>query len=346
MKCHFILGFAVCGLLMMCPSNSATKPENKDYTPADPFEINAHLFPGINLGNALEAPQEGDWGVTIQDEYFRIIKEAGFEHVRIPIRWSAHAQVDSPYTIEFGFINRVKHIVDVAIAQDLYTVINIHHYEEIFQNPPAQKDRFLALWRQISAVFQNYPPGLVFEILNEPHDNFTPELWNQYFPAALQIIRTTNPNRTVIVGTADWGGVGALKTLEIPANEQNLIVTIHYYEPFQFTHQGAEWVTGSDAWLGTTWSASLNQVSEMQNHFDQIKAWADAQNRPIYIGEFGAYSRADINSRRIWTGYVVNLCRQHNFSWAYWEFCAGFGAYNRTTGAWNTQLLGALIQTP
>jgi len=46
---------------------------------------------GINIGNALEAPREGEWGVYIRDEYFRIIKEAGFDTVRIPIKWSAHA---------------------------------------------------------------------------------------------------------------------------------------------------------------------------------------------------------------------------------------------------------------
>lgn len=346
MKFHLILYCSIFSLSIMCPSSSATNPENDDKTPADPYEINSHLFPGINLGNALEAPDEGDWGVTIQDEYFRIIKEAGFQHVRIPIRWSAHAEVDSPYTVEINFTNRIKHVINVALAHDLFTVINIHHYEEICQNPSAHKDRFLTLWRQISTIFQDYPPELLFEILNEPHDNLTPDLWNQYFSAALEIIRQTNPSRTVIIGTANWGGIGALSALDIPEDEQNLIVTIHYYEPFQFTHQGAEWVAGSDDWLGTTWSASFNQVSEMKNHFDQIKAWADDQNRPIHIGEFGAYSRADINSRRLWTGYVVNLCQQYNFSWAYWEFCAGFGAYDRTTGAWNTQLLGALIQTP
>ena len=34
---------------------------------------------------------------------------------------------------------------------------------------------------------------------------------------------------------------------------------------------------------------------------------------------------------------------QRNFSWGYWEFCAGFGLYDRETGQWNTQLLQALL---
>lgn len=339
-----ILPLTILAVLMFCCPDTTNEKDTPETNDMDPFEINSQMYPGINLGNALEAPEEGDWGVTIQDDYFQIIKNAGFNHVRIPIRWSAHAAIDTPYTVDVLFMNRVKHIIDLALINNLYTVINIHHYEEIFQNPAGHKDRFLALWHQIGAIFRDYPSTLVFEILNEPHDNFTSELWNQYFPEALNIIRETNPKRTVIIGTAGWGGINALEQLQLPADDDNLIVTIHYYEPFTFTHQGAEWVAGTEAWLGTTWSATLNQVTNMKNHFDQIKAWADEHNRPIYLGEFGAYGRADIESRRLWTGHIVSLCRQYNFSWAYWEFCSGFGAYDASVGEWNPQLLSALIQ--
>src|ERR1700681_3953301 len=57
----------------------------------DAFHYNRLLGRGINLGNALDAPQEGAWGVTLEADYFRLIQEAGFNSVRIPIRWSAHA---------------------------------------------------------------------------------------------------------------------------------------------------------------------------------------------------------------------------------------------------------------
>ncbi|MBU0711876.1 glycoside hydrolase family 5 protein [bacterium] len=344
MKSHFIVYLSICSLLIMCPSSSATDPATKDKTLTDPYEINSHMYPGINIGNALEAPNEGDWGVTIQDDYFTIIKEAGFNSVRIPIRWSTHTAVDSPYTIDAIFLNRVKHVVDSALDNDLYTVINIHHYEEIFQNPAAHKERFLSIWQQISSFFQDYPTSLIFEVLNEPHDNFTSELWNNYFPLATDTIRKTNPTRTIIIGTAGWGGISALNDLIIPEEEQNLIITIHYYEPFHFTHQDAEWVDGADAWLGTDWSATLEEVTSLKNHFDQINTWAIDNNRPIYIGEFGAYNKADMNSRYLWTGYVVNQCKQHNFSWAYWEFCSGFGAWNPETEDWHQLLLDALIQ--
>lgn len=346
MKYQLFIILIYINFLIACSPGSATDPSAEDQNPPDPFEVNSQLSPGINLGNALEAPNEGDWSVTIQDEYLEIIKGAGFNHVRIPIRWAAHAAVDSPYAIDPIFMNRVKHVVDVALENDLYTVINIHHYDAIFENPAVQKERFLSIWQQISATFQTYPSRLIFEVLNEPHNNLTPALWNQYFPQAIEITRKYNPYRTLVIGTAVWGGLTALNDLILPQEEQNLIVTIHYYEPFQFTHQGAEWVNGADVWLGTTWLGKTDEIIAIQNHFDQISTWADLQHRPIYIGEFGAYSRADMNSRRLWTGYVAKQCQQHGFSWAYWEFCSGFGAYDVTNNQWHQQLLDALIQTP
>ena len=100
------------------------------------------MYRGINLGNALEAPKEGQWGVIIKDEYFRIIREAGFDTVRIPIRWSAHAEDDPPYKIDDEFFMRVDWVVNKSLEQGLITIINIHHYEEIMQDPVGHQKTF------------------------------------------------------------------------------------------------------------------------------------------------------------------------------------------------------------
>ena len=74
----------------------------------DAFYFNRLLGRGINMGNALEAPREGEWGVTLRDEYFQRIKEAGFHSVRIPIRWSAHAKPAVPFTIDDALLQGVQ----------------------------------------------------------------------------------------------------------------------------------------------------------------------------------------------------------------------------------------------
>ncbi|MFA7709941.1 MAG: cellulase family glycosylhydrolase, partial [Candidatus Neomarinimicrobiota bacterium] len=96
------------------------------------FEINQKLNPGINIGNALEAPNEGDWGVIIEDEFFPLIKSAGFNSVRLPISWSTNSDVNPPYAISTDFMNRVRHVVDTALDNDLLVVVNVQHFQEIY----------------------------------------------------------------------------------------------------------------------------------------------------------------------------------------------------------------------
>ncbi len=322
-------------------------PQEKGYTgisePLDPFEQNKLIGRSVNLGNALEAPTEGSWGVTLKEDYFQLISDAGFNGVRIPIRWSAHADVDSPYTIKNSIFSRVDWAIGQAFDNGLAVVINIHHYDEIFDEPENHKSRFLSLWEQISDYYLLYPKELMFEILNEPHNNLTPSLWNQFLDEAVKVVRKSNPNRTLVIGTANWGGPGSLKDLVLPENENNIIVTFHYYNPFHFTHQGAEWANGSDAWLGTKWQGTTNEKNAVIQDFETAVSWANDKNVPLFMGEFGAYNKADIVSRFNWTKFVSSEAEKKNMSWAYWEFCAGFGVYDQTTSNWNTLILQALI---
>ena len=156
---------------------------------------------GMNLGNALEAPSEGEWGVVLKKDYFRLIKEAGFDTVRIPIRWSGHAGERRPYAIDGCFWARVDWAIFNALAADLNAVINLHHYDEMIERPESQKDRFLSLWEQIAWHYRDLPDQVVFELLNEP-DELTSSVWNEYLNEAIRIIRVSNPGRKIIVAPA------------------------------------------------------------------------------------------------------------------------------------------------
>jgi endoglucanase len=310
------------------------------------FAQNRRLGRGMNLGNALEAPSEGAWGVYLQEEYFALIREAGFDSVRIPIRWSSRADSSPPYTIKPRFFERVDWAVEQALSRGLVAVINVHHYNELMSDPQAHRERFLALWAQIAEHYKGYPDDLLFEILNEPHDQLTPPLWNELLKEALSIIRETNPERTVVVGTANWGGISALASLEVPPEDRRIIVTVHYYEPFRFTHQGAEWVSGSSPWLGTLWQGSSSEERAVSRDLDLAARWAEEHGRPIYVGEFGAYSKADMDSRARWTAFVARQAEARGMSWAYWEFCSGFGVYDSALKQWNQPILEALLPQP
>jgi endoglucanase len=285
------------------------------YVSIDAYEMNQRLGRGVNLGNALDAPEEGSWGVILEEGYFQLIADRGFDSVRIPIRWSAHASRSNPFMITADFFDRVDWAVENALSRDLAVVINFHHYEDIFADPDGERERFLALWRQVADHYQD----------------------------AQAIIRETNPDRIVIVGPPKWNAVHQLSYLDLPEDDRNIIVTFHYYEPFKFTHQGAEWSEGSDAWLGRTWEGTESQKRSVTRDMDTAAAWGERYDRPIYLGEFGAYSKAEMNSRTNWTSFVVQSSEERGFSWAYWEFCAGFGIYDPIREVWRAPLVDSLL---
>ncbi|MDZ4708910.1 MAG: cellulase family glycosylhydrolase [Saprospiraceae bacterium] len=307
-------------------------------------ELNKKLGKGINMGNMFEAPSESEWGNPFRDDYFQRIKALGFNHVRIPIRWDVPARTlqSSPYTIQSSFLERIKYVIDKALAENLYVLFNMHHHDAMFQDPDGVKPRFLSQWTQIAAYFKNYDQRLLFEVMNEPNTNLVGPKWNQIFNEALIEIRKTNPTRGVVMGIAPWGGLGGVPNLVVP-NDSNLIITVHYYDPFSFTHQGAEWVQNSTPWLGTKWENSVLERNEIISSFAYLIQFAKSINKPIHVGEFGAYSKADLDSRVRWTNFLARWFESQGFSWNYWEWSAGFGIFNPATNVINTRLANALL---
>ena len=327
------------------PTNTPTLTPTQTPDPAvlKGFERAKALGRGINIGNALEAPNEGDWGVTLQADYFTLIKQAGFQTVRIPIKWSGHAAEAAPYTIDPAFFQRIDWVVDQASQNGLNLIIDMHHYDEFMTGATAQHDRFLGMWKQIAEHYKDLPPSVYFELLNEPDNNVDPTTLNNDLAEAIRLIRASNPDRTLIVGPVWWNSIGSLKDLSLPYDEHNLIVTYHFYEPLQFTHQGAEFFAGADQWVGTTWTGAADQMGQITAQFDIAAQWSKTYNRPIFMGEFGTYHFADMTSRALWTTFVARQAEKRGFTWAYWDFCSGFGVYDTTEKTWFTPLVDALL---
>jgi endoglucanase len=119
---------------------------------------------------------------------------------------------------------------------------------------------------------------------------------------------------------------------------------VHCYDPFEFTHQGAPWAKGSDKWKGRMWTGSDAEQSALRKQFEKAAAWAKQHDRPVFLGEFGAYQVADMESRARWTRFVARQAEKLGFSWAYWEFCSGFGVYDPQIDAWRGPLKAALLE--
>lgn len=306
----------------------------------DIFQANQRLGRGINLGNFFEVPRDQSWGVKIVEDHLELIKSAGFDSIRLPVKWSDYAATERPFVIEPQFFLRIDRWLDRAEKVGLNVVLNIHHYDGLDSAPDAHTERFTALWRQIAERYRARGSWLYFELDNEPHEQLNDQ-WNAVLLQGLAAVRASNPTRPVIIGPPNWNGIWALPQLKLP-DDPNLIVTVHMYNPHRFTHQGASWASAEvQAIRGLTWGSDEERKA-LQEEMQKAADWGKAHERPIFLGEFGAYSAAPQPSRLAWTKAVVQEAEKHHMSWAYWEFAAGFGVYDLATQSWREDLLKAL----
>ena len=297
---------------------------------------------GINLGNWLEAPEPGDWGVMIEPRHFSAIREAGFDSVRIPVRFSAHASAHPPYTLDPIFMDIVDEAIQQGLQNGLYVILDFHHYEEIMQAPQEQAERFLAIWRQLAERYHEADDNLYFELLNEPHGRMDDGCWNDLLAKAIGEIRVSNPERWIIVGGVDFNHIDALDEIVLLEDER-IIATFHFYEPFKFSHQGASWVENAAQWSGVQWTGSEEEKQAIETVLDEATQWSRLHGMPWLMGEFGVIAKADETSRQRWSAFMADQARQRGIAWIYWDICGEFQVMDCGTGKWDQSLLGALM---
>jgi len=318
---------------------------------------------GVNLGNYLEVWPPQSWNIQVAAEEFAQMKREGFDHVRAPIGWHHYAGPGPDFTLSPGIFSKTDFVVTNSLANGLAVIINIHHFDELDADPAGTTEEFLALWRQIAAHYAAAPDRLAFELDNEPHQNATTARMNPIYARAIAVIRAGNPHRTIFVEPGGWGGIDELKNLVLPPDD-NVIVSVHCYEPFFFTHQGATWTDGQTPVTGilfpgppatplipdpklelkpwmldwihryNTLPATENPSSAraFENKLRFVRAWSDYYGRPAHLGEFGAYTQADAASRARFYAAFRLAAEQQALGWAIWDWSAGFRYWDKQAG--------------
>lgn len=305
------------------------------------FAQNQRLGRGVNV-LGYDPIWRSRQQARFQAEHFRLIRQAGFNHVRINLHPFRDGKADAEYRLSPAWFETLDWAVGQALANHLMVILDLHEFTAMGKDPHGNKERFLAVWRQLADHYREAPPEVLFELLNEPSQALTPELWNGLLREALAIVRPNHPKRTVVIGPGQWNNINALDQLELPEEDRNIIVTVHYYSPFEFTHQGAAWAGRKDK-LGVAWNGTAQEREAIVRDFQKAQAWAQKHRRPIYLGEFGAYDKAEMASRVRWTSFVARQAEQLGWSWAYWQFDSDFIVYDIPGKRWVEPLRDALI---
>lgn len=325
-------------------SSSAHVPVPVDYSKGR--AMNKKLGKGINFGNSWDATGSGDggWSNPINDGDFATIKAAGFNSVRIPVRWNHKNS---------GDMDAIKADVQTAISQGLVVIINYHHYDALNEiggkyakDPSAyksqyeqEKQNFVNKWKEVAREMDKFPDNnLILEVWNEP-TIASAEVVNELMLAGYNAIRSVTKTKTIMFEAYHAAKFYDLDKFDFPA-DGNIIYSGHYYEPFAFSHQGHGYECKGDAAYKTTAAADMKSYLEIaKKYYPDV----DGVNTiPLNMGEFGIAGQCGVSDskRAQWTKEAVKAAESVGMSWTYWCFknCGGFEAWS---GNWKSGFLDA-----
>ncbi len=350
------------------------KLENKQVPDTESFRFVNSMGAGFNLGNTFDAINnagavdgdanmflEYDWlsdkeaGITTH-ETIDAIKNAGYTTVRIPVSW--HNHLDADFNIKPEWLAKVKDIVDYALSQDMYVILNIHHDNEKasgFTNPDydpewaaGNKDCYIypdnehldssinyvtKIWSQLGEQFKDCDEHLVFETMNEPRQVGNIHEWwyadDDCCHEALECI--TKINQAAVDTIRSTGGNNSDRFIMVPATSAKAEAAIQS-KYFQMPKDSAEDRLILSVHAYEPFDFSMDKTSEgapteftdsmkksLDDMFDTLYVAFVQQKIPVVIGEFGATNRDNTQARTDHAAYYYAAARARGISCCMWD---------------------------
>lgn len=334
-----------------------------DFTQLNSTQLVSAMGGGWNLGNQLEAssngtPNETAWGnPTITKAFIQKVKASGFKTIRIPVSYLNKIGNAPNYTIDSGWLARVKEVVDYAYSQDMYVIINMHGdgYNSVngswllcnSSDQTTIKAKYEKVWQQIANTFVNYNEHLIFESMNEEFDGTygTPNTtyysninsYNQIFVDTVRKTGGNNSARWLLVPgwntnidytVGNYGFVlptDTYRSATIPSSEKRIMISAHYYSPWDFCGEesGAitQWgATATNSGKKSTWGQEDYLNSQFKSMYDKFVT----QGYPVVIGEYGSVDKTNVDStnntyRAKFAKTVCSTAKQYGCVPVYWD---------------------------
>ncbi len=315
---------------------------------------------GINIGNALDScnwnnrfymdanteTYETTWGnPKITPGLFRLVSNAGFNTVRIPVTWMNH--IDKDGNVDEAWLNRVGTVVSQALEQDLYVIIDIHHdtgndgwIRASETNYNENEERVRNMITQIADYFKDYDQKLILEGFNEMVDDKSRwakvpgysyrafNKWNQLFVDSVRATGSGNESRFLLVNlysaTPNDRNIGYFALPE-DTIDGRLLVGVHIYS-------GPE---------------------ELDDVFDAVKTIRKS-GYPVVVGEFGQVAKVKFDRVKYSEAFRKKALEQ-NLSFIWWdnggsastaEGVKEYGLIHRADNTWYfPEIAGAITDT-
>jgi endoglucanase len=362
--CAILLDLSIAAAIV----SAQTRPEARvDQQPTSVVVTrSAHLRHGINLSHWFAQSPGNNYSKDHLDSYdtaedIALIKTMGFDHVRFTVEPAPLISSVDPGTLKSDYLRYFDSAIDMILAQGLAVIVDIHPSDEfkLRLKDDRQVENFVKFWRALAQHLSTRDPELVFlETINEPMVE-DPYRWYGIQAKLIAAIRAGAPNHTIIASGHRWSGLWEMLALE-PYGDRNLIYNFHYYDPFPFTHQGANWAGPNiQFYRNVPYPSSPDAVARMldtitdeparfsllrygedrwsaeriDREISMAAAWGAKYHVPVTCNEFGAYRRFSLPTDRAqWIADMRSALEKHGIGWTMWDYAGGFAVVNKVNG--------------
>ena len=334
---YFVAIQIVCISFMACRSNKPDK--NAGSFPYESFAIQR----GTNIAHWLsQSRRRGDERVSFFTEKdVRFIDSVGFDHIRLPIdeeqMWDETGmRNDDAFTLLNNCLDWCQK-AGLRVVVDLH-ILRSHHFNEEVKplwTVPAEKDKFIALWKDLSGFLHGWPEAMVaYEFMNEPVAD-DPEEWNVLLARVVDSLRKWEPSRVLVIGSNRWQSASTFDQLKVPDNDTNIVLSYHFYEPFFLTHYQAGWTNLKDFKGDVNYPGQIVLNSNLPEHMrvynrdtlvkmmEKPLRVASVLNLPLYCGEFGIYENFFPVAKLAWYKDMISIFEEYKVAYANWNYKSG-----------------------
>jgi endoglucanase len=308
---------------------------------------------GVNLTQWFQAPSAGQIQFTrFTKKDFENIKSLGCDVIRLPVNLHAMTSGAPDYALDpllFKFLDQA-----VAWSEELniYLILDNHSFDPLVDTQPEVEDILVKVWTQLAIHYKDSGPYLLYEVLNEPH-GISDVVWGSIQQSVIDAIRIHDQDHYIVVGGTNYNSYTTLHDIPV-YDDEKLIYTFHFYDPFLFTHQGASWVSPSlvplanipfpykassmpplplgfqGTWIQSAYNNYVNDgtLARVKQLLDVAIDFRSARNVPVFCGEFGVYIPNSKPAERVaWYKEIRAYLDEHSIPWTAWDYTGGFGVF-------------------